>query len=83
MENITSEVMEMREIRFVLKKLKEVQDPRQLWKIRHSLVDILAISIIAVMCGAQSSHQIHLFAQVREAWFRRFLALPNGIRSVY
>jgi predicted transposase YbfD/YdcC len=71
--------MEMRGIRFVLKKLKEVQDPRQLWKIRHSLVDILAISIIAVMCGAQSSHQIHLFAQVREAWFRRFLALPNGI----
>ena len=59
MENITSEVMEMREIRFVLKKLKEVQDPRQLWKIRHSLVDILAISIIAVMCGAQSSHQIY------------------------
>ena len=42
-EYITPEVVEMREIRFVLKKLKEVQDPRQLWKIRHSLVDILAI----------------------------------------
>ncbi|MGI6689214.1 MAG: transposase family protein [Christensenellales bacterium] len=53
-------------IRFVLKKLEEVQDQLQLWKIRHSLVDILAISIVAIMCGAQSSHQIRLFAQVHK-----------------
>lgn len=66
-------------MQFVLKKLSEIQDPRQLWKIRHPLVDILAICIVGIMCGAKSTHQIHMFAQYRESWFRRFLTLPNGI----
>lgn len=66
-------------MRYILKRLSEVQEPRQLGKIKHPLVDILGICIVAIMCGAKSTHQIHMFAQYREGWFRRFLSLPNGI----
>ena len=66
-------------MKYILMRLKEVQDPRQLGKIKHVLSDILAMCIISIMCGAKSTHQIHMFVQCREEWFRRFLEMPNGV----
>ena len=45
-------------MKYILMRLKEVQDPRQLGKIKHVLSDILAMCIISIMCGAKSTHQI-------------------------
>lgn len=53
-------------------------DPRQIWKVQHSMVDILALSIVAILCGAQTCLQIAQYAQRREEWFRKFLELKNG-----
>lgn len=68
-------VLEVSCMKYILMRLKEVQDPRQLGKIKHVLSDILAMCIISIMCGAKSTHQIHMFVQCREEWFRRFLEL--------
>jgi len=56
-----------------------LKDPRQPWKIKHRLSDILVISIIAIMCGATSSAQIAKYGVLREEWLRKFLYLENGM----
>ena len=58
------------------------------WKIRgstgpqlHPLTDILVLSVLAVICGADSFVAIALFGRIHEEWLRTFLALPHGIPS--
>lgn len=57
----------------------ELEDPRQAHKVKHSLPDIIALAIIAVLSNAQSWTQIEAFGQAKEAWLRQWLALDNGI----
>jgi predicted transposase YbfD/YdcC len=59
----------------------KIHDPRQLWKTRHPLYEIIAICIIAIICGATSSTNIYQFAKIREQWLRKFMPLKNGIPS--
>lgn len=66
-------------MKYIISQLKKIRDPRQLWKVKHSLWEILTICIIAIMCGARSSLEINEFAILREEWFKTFLELPNGI----
>ena len=46
-------VLEVSCMKYIVMRLKEVQDPRQLGKIKHVLSDILAMCIISIMCGAK------------------------------
>jgi predicted transposase YbfD/YdcC len=48
---------------------------------RHSLPDILAIAICAVICGADGWVQVQQFGDCKKKWFKTFLDLPNGIPS--
>jgi predicted transposase YbfD/YdcC len=59
----------------------ELPDPRRSQGRRHKLVDILAISLCAVLCGADDFIEIEEFGETREAWLRQFLDLPHGIPS--
>ena len=45
------------------------------------MLDIVAIAICAVICGADSWVYVEMFAKSKEEWFRCFLYLPNGIPS--
>ena len=59
-----------------------VPDPRRETENKlHLLGDILAIATCAVISGAESWDAIHEYGRTKEAFFRRFLALPNGIPS--
>jgi len=58
-----------------------LKDPRVNRTRRHSLGDILAIAICAVICGADSWTQVAQFGRCKLKWFRTFLDLPNGIPS--
>ena len=60
---------------------KDVSDPRQVKKSDHLLNDILAISLCAIISGAQGWTDMETFGKTNEAWFRQFLELPNGIPS--
>jgi predicted transposase YbfD/YdcC len=70
-------------MRYIIKKLKKLQDTRQPWKTKHPLYEIISICIIASICGASSSCAIFQFAKLREKWLRKFLPLQNGIPSRY
>jgi len=56
-------------------------DPRVERTKRHLLVDILGISICAVVCGAEGWTAIETYGQAKQAWLRQFFELPNGIPS--
>jgi predicted transposase YbfD/YdcC len=58
-----------------------LSDPRMERTKEHSLLDIIAIAICAVICGAEGWTDIEAFGRAKEAWLKQYLALPNGIPS--
>jgi predicted transposase YbfD/YdcC len=48
---------------------------------RHKLVDIMVITICAVIGGANDWNAIETFGKAKIAWLQTFLELPNGIPS--
>lgn len=57
-------------------------DPRRETKNKlHLLNDIVMIVLCAVVSGIEDWVGMEEFACQKEAWFRRFLSLPNGIPS--
>ena len=61
--------------------LKEVPDPRVDRRKLHSLSDVLAIAICALLCGADSFEDMEVFGEAKSDWFGTFLELPHGIPS--
>lgn len=47
----------------------------------HSLEDILVLSVLAVLCGAEGWEDIELFGKLRLSWLRKFIKLKNGVPS--
>ena len=65
----------------LFESLEQVTDPcRERTKL-HRLVDILVIAVCATICAAETWEEIAEFGQAKESWFKKFLALPNGIPS--
>ena len=58
-----------------------LEDPRTGHARRHELLDIIVITLCAVICGADNWVEIEEFGKAKADWFRRFLKLPNGIPS--
>jgi predicted transposase YbfD/YdcC len=58
-----------------------VPDPRLNRQKRHDLLDIIAITICATLCGADGWTDVEEFGEAREDWLRTFLKLENGIPS--
>ena len=56
-------------------------DPRVDRTKRHGLLDVVAVALCAVVCGADTWVEVEPFGKRKEAWLRSFLALPNGIPS--
>ena len=61
--------------------LGEIPDPRRGNAQRHELLDILAIALVASVCGAESCVDFAEFAGDRETLLREFLSLKNGLPS--
>lgn len=61
--------------------LKELPDPRVEGRCKHQLLDVVVISVCALLCGAESWVEIAEFGRQRFKWFKRYLNLKNGIPS--
>lgn len=59
----------------------KVPDPRVDRTKDHKLIDIIAIAICAVICGAENWVDIELYGKSKMPWLKTFLELPNGIPS--
>ena len=65
----------------ILEYFAEIPDPRIDRARLHPLTSILALSLVAVICGADSFVAIEEFGLSKEVWLKTFLDLPNGIPS--
>ncbi len=65
----------------LLKHFESIDDPRREYLIEHQLLDIIAITICGVICGAESWVEIEEYGVSKQEWLEKFLALPNGIPS--
>ena len=65
------------------KYFEEITDKRQPWKVKHNLLEIVVMTICAVIAGCEVWEDIHDYCRVKEAWFRQALGmkLGNGIPS--
>lgn len=59
----------------------ELEDPRVIGRCEHRLDDMLAIAILAVICGAEGWTDVEQYGKDQSAWLKTFLHLPNGIAS--
>lgn len=58
-----------------------LNDPRIKRNKKHVLSDIVVLTIIAVICGAESWDSVELFGKTKIDFLKTFLKLPNGIPS--
>lgn len=66
----------------IIEHFSSLSDPRvHIKKNEHKLIDIIVISICAVICGAESWHEISQYGIAKHDWLKTFLHLPNGIPS--
>lgn len=66
----------------LVEHLSKIEDPRRAgYAHRHDLVEILVICVCAMFAHVEGFEDIADWAQVKQAWLRRFLKLKNGIPS--
>lgn len=59
----------------------DIPDPRVERTKKHKLIDILFITLAAVLCGCDEWEEIAAYGEKKENWLRKYLELPNGIPS--
>ena len=59
----------------------DIPDPRVDRTKQHLLKDILVITILATIAGAQGWEDIENYGLSKQQWLEEFLELPNGIPS--
>jgi len=64
----------------LLRYFEHLTDPRAA-NVSHRLADLLAITLMAVLCRCDDWEEIAGWAVAHEAWLKTFLPLPHGIPS--
>ena len=58
-----------------------IVDPRIERGKEHRLIDVILISLCAMLCSAETFVDFEEFGKAKKDWLETFLALPNGIPS--
>lgn len=65
----------------LVKHFGDIKDRRVERTKKHQLIDILVITILAIIGGAQGWEDIENYGISKQKWLEEFLVLPNGIPS--
>ena len=65
----------------IVDQFTEISDPRIERNRKHNLIDIIVLTVCAVISGAEAWEEIEDYGKYKEEWLTRFLELPNGIPS--
>jgi predicted transposase YbfD/YdcC len=60
---------------------EDLTDPRMDRRKSHSLINILTISLCAIISGCEDFCAIEAYGIAKLSWFKTFLDLPNGVPS--
>lgn len=61
------------------RNFESLKDPPHQNSIEHLLIDIVVLTICAVICGADSWVDIENYGLAKQEWLQTFLCLGNGI----
>ena len=59
--------------------VSHITDVRVVGRCEHLLIDVLATTILVVLCGVDDFVAVETFAVGRRIWLQQFFELPNGI----
>lgn len=62
----------------ILTRFENLTDPRVERTKQHLLLDMVAISLCAAICGANSWVDVEKFGIAKRTWFERFLGSSDG-----
>ncbi len=58
---------------------KSLQDGRTDINIRYELLDIVFLTLVAILCGAEGCKDIQRFGESKLDWLRKYRAFEQGI----
>lgn len=58
-----------------------LKDPRVEGRTKHQLIDIIVLSICAIVCGAETWTAIEAFGHAKYNWLKTIIDLDNGVPS--
>ncbi|QTE40646.1 transposase family protein [Mucilaginibacter rubeus] len=58
-----------------------IPDPRTGNNKKHNLLEVIILSVLAVVCGAESWYEMEEFGKEKEDFLKQLLPLENGIPS--
>ena len=67
------------DISHLLGPFEAVSDPRKPYNQKHRFLDIVTITILATLCGADTWNEIEDWGEANREWLETFLPLENGI----
>lgn len=56
-------------------------DPRRSYLVRHSLDDLLLLTLCATICGAESFYAVEAFGRAKRSWLACLIDLSHGVPS--
>jgi predicted transposase YbfD/YdcC len=65
----------------VFEHFESLDDPRQVGKIKHPLLNIFTITLCATLCGADDWEAVEEYGHAQKTWLSGFLDLTNGLPS--
>jgi predicted transposase YbfD/YdcC len=63
----------------LLDHISVISDPRQAWKVEHTLSDIIFLTIAAVIAGAEGWEDIQDFGEDNLEWLQKYGDFENGV----
>lgn len=64
-----------------IESFSKLENPRIERSNKHLLLDVVCLTLMATMSGAQCYTEIELFGEIHEGLLRNYLVLPNGVPS--
>ena len=68
-----SAVVDTGETGELVERLRRVEDPREDRGLRHSLVEVLFIALVAMVSGADDAEAMQDYGEANADWFGQFL----------
>lgn len=64
-----------------MESFADMPDPRVVGRTDHHLLDILVLTVCAVVCGADDWESVEMWGEAKLEWLRQYIPLKNGIPS--
>ena len=63
----------------LLELFSQLPDPRSKSGLRHSLEEVLLITVLAVICGADDWIGVEQYGKLQQSFLEQFIEMPHGI----